>query len=126
MKKTFFPIIAILIITHGFCGNGPQIAFEETQFDFGKAYVNQEVHHVFVFSNIGNSPLEITKIEAPCGCTSTLLSNKKLNPGEKGKLEVRLATGSIPMILVRRVYVHTNDPEASVVKLIVKANVQQK
>lgn len=126
MKKLFFPIISIFLLTHGFCGNSGKIAFEETQFDFGRVSVNQKVTHVFVFSNIGTNPLEITKVEAPCGCTSTLLSDKKINPGEKGKLEVTLSTGSIPTTLVRRVYVHSNDPEASVVKLIVKANVQGK
>ncbi len=126
MKKLFFPIISIFLITHGFCGNSGKIAFEETRFDFGKVFIKQKVSHVFVFSNIGANPLEITKIEAPCGCTSTLLSKKIINAGEKGKLEVTLNTGTIPMTLVRRVYVHTSDPEASVVKLIVKANVQGK
>lgn len=126
MKKLFFPIILIFLLTHGFCGNGGKIAFEETQFDFGTVFINQKVVHVFKFSNIGTTPLEITKVEAPCGCTSTLLSNKKINPGEHGKLEIILNTGSIPTTLVRRVYVHSSDTEAPIVKLIVKANVQRK
>lgn len=126
MKKILYPIISIFLLTHGFCGNGGKIAFEETQFDFGKAPIHQKVTHVFVFSNTGNGTLEITKVEAPCGCTTTLLDNKKINPGEKGRLQVTLNTGETPMLLVRRVYVHSNDPETPVVKLIVKANVRSK
>ena len=126
MKKITILFSLIFFVTLGFCGEGAKIIFEATEHDFGAVPINKKVTHVFTFSNIGTSPLEITKVEAPCGCTSTLLSNKKINPGEKGKLQVTLATGEYATALVRRVYVHTNDPEASMVKLIVKARVQGK
>ncbi|MCX7678995.1 MAG: DUF1573 domain-containing protein [Spirochaetes bacterium] len=126
MRGKFITLIFVLLATNGFCDNRGRISFEETVFDFGKVAINQKVTHIFVFSNTGSGTLEITKIEAPCGCTSTLLSKKALNPGEKGKLEVTLHTGSTPMKLVRRVYVHSTDPEVEIVKLIVKADVQAK
>lgn len=124
MKRKIFILLFVALFTYGFGNPTGKIAFEETSFDFGKVETNQKVTHVFVFTNIGTAPLEIKKIEAPCGCTSTLLSKKTLMPGEKGKLEVTLSTGSIPTKLVRRVYVHSSDPDAEMVKLVVKADVQ--
>jgi hypothetical protein len=126
MKKITILFFLIFFVALGFCGEGAKIIFDTTEHDFGTVQMNKKVTHVFTFSNIGTSPLEITKIEAPCGCTSTLLSNKNIIPGEKGKLQVTLATGDYPTTLVRRVYVHTNDPDASMIKLIVKAKVQGK
>lgn len=43
----------------------PEIAFQETTFDFGEAYQNKELTHTFNFRNTGDSPLQIERVSAP-------------------------------------------------------------
>ncbi|MGD8385603.1 MAG: DUF1573 domain-containing protein [Desulfobacteraceae bacterium] len=41
---------------------GPKILIEEPEFDFHKADEGQVVSHDFVVRNLGNQPLEITRV----------------------------------------------------------------
>src|SRR5438046_407393 len=49
---------------------GPQIQFATPVFDFGKAKGGEAVKHDFIFTNTGNTLLEITAAQPSCGCTT--------------------------------------------------------
>lgn len=69
--------------------DGPQISFEETEFDFGEIHQGDKVEHVFAFTNTGNAPLVLNNVLTTCGCTAPEWPKEPIQPGEKGEIKVR-------------------------------------
>lgn len=89
---------------------GPRIRFTEELFDFGTVDQGQKVVHVYKFSNVGDAPLEISDVTSSCGCTATILSSRRLAPGQAG--EVRAEFDSEKYLDQVQIFLHlfTNDP----------------
>ena len=47
---------------------------------------------VFTFTNIGNMPLIISRVQSTCGCTIPKKPEKPIMPGEKGEIKVSYDT----------------------------------
>lgn len=116
MKKTII-LTALFITVSALCAQGPQIEFQEDNVDFGHVAKQTTVKHVFKFKNTGDAVLFINDIVAGCSCTGTLVSNKAVQPGETGELEVSLYTGKVKTKLLKPVYVYSNDPKNGIVIL---------
>ena len=66
-----------------------EIKFDKTLHDFGKfSEANPEVKCVFSFENTGDKPLVINQAVASCGCTIPEYTNKPVQPGEKGTINI--------------------------------------
>ncbi len=65
----------------------PVITVDQKPFDFGKIQFGQTVVHRFKVSNTGNATLHLKKVQASCGCTSTLVGKMDLEPGESTEIE---------------------------------------
>ncbi len=70
-------------------GDGPQITFEETEFDFGDITQGDVVEHTFNFTNTGNAPLILNNVLTTCGCTAPEWPKQPIAAGEKSKIHVR-------------------------------------
>lgn len=57
-------------------------------YDFGEIKEGEKVEHEFTFTNTGNEPLIISKVQASCGCTTPEYSKNPIAPGEEGKVKV--------------------------------------
>src|SRR5512145_1240724 len=119
MKKTI--IMILLLSTALYARSG--IKFDKVEHDFGTVPQDSVVTATFTFKNTGNSVLVIERIKTGCGCTSTLLSKKELNPGEQGTLEIAFDSAGYNGIVTRTISVFTNDPGNKEVKLKIKVNV---
>lgn len=133
MRRSFFLICAIetlgllsLAARHA----GPSIAFESLAADFKKITDGEPIRQVFKFTNKGDETLEILGVEASCGCTSTLLSAKRIAPGQGGQLELKITTADLTALsrslsetvsISKTVTVSSNDPEQPKVVLTVTA-----
>lgn len=60
--------------------------------DYGKVKQGSDGVRVFEFTNVGKSPLIITRVIASCGCTVPKKPKDPIMPGEKGKIEVSYDT----------------------------------
>jgi len=69
-------------------GDGPRIKFDNDVFDAGKATAGQPLNHSFIFTNVGNQTLEVTKVNPTCGCTVAGTWTKKVEPGETGTIPI--------------------------------------
>ena len=67
----------------------PEIAFAETEYDFGTIDQGTNVEHTFTFTNTGNAPLVITDATSSCGCTVPTWTKEPIAPGETGELLVK-------------------------------------
>lgn len=128
LKK--FEFISLLLILSGllFVGGtfkkGPKLQLQEKSYDFGEIQEGKIVTHIFVFKNIGDEPLVINRVRTTCGCTAALLSQKQLNPGEQGELEVKFNTRGYEGRLSRYIYLETNDPQNSTAKITIQATIK--
>jgi hypothetical protein len=109
---------------------GPSMAFDSIVADLGKAPDGEPLHHVFNFTNKGDSTLEIREIQTSCGCMSTLLTAKTIAPGQSGQLDVRIVTADVTassrslsrtVSIIKTVTVTTNDRKQPSVILVLKA-----
>ena len=105
--------------------SAPSIKFDERTFNFGKAQQRKKVEHRFVFTNTGNSELVIRKVRSTCGCTTTDPEKSVLAPGESSSIKAIFNTGAYKGFQRKSVYVISNDPVNSKVRLTISGNVEQ-
>lgn len=102
----------------------PQIQFDETDFDFGQIYQNEEVSHEFRFRNTGGATLTIDKVTSTCGCAAAMPTDRELEGGERAVIKVTFRSGRYRNRVTKHVYVDTNDPEQPRVVLTITATVK--
>ena len=68
--------------------NAPVIEFQKDVIDYGKIERKSDGKRVFVFTNKGESPLIIKRVQSSCGCTVPKYSKEPIMPGKTGEIEV--------------------------------------
>ena len=107
-------------------GEVPKCDFDTPTYDFGKAKTGKDVEHDFWFHNTGNGPLEILQVKPSCGCTTTSQYDKVVQPGQSGKIPIKVATGHATGPITKSITVTTNVPgPAGTIALQVKGELWQ-
>lgn len=88
--KAFGIFLVALFITVSI--HSQEFKFEKETIDYGKIAKGSNGEKTFVFTNIGNEPLVISKIQSSCGCTVPKKPEKPIMPGEKGEIKVSYNT----------------------------------
>lgn len=68
--------------------NPAEFKFAKESHDFGKIPVNKPVSFDFKFTNAGDQPLIISKVETTCGCTVPEYTKTPIKKGESGVIKV--------------------------------------
>lgn len=92
VMKFFFSFIIGFFLFFQVSAQKPEFKFETETLDYGKIALNSDGKRVFRFTNVGKSPLIITRIVASCGCTVPKKPEQPIMPGEKGEIEVSYDT----------------------------------
>lgn len=74
-----------------------EFKFETETHDFGKVVLNKPVTYTFNFTNEGDAPLIISKVETTCGCTVPEYTQTPIKKGEKGFVKVTLTPAGSPL-----------------------------
>ncbi|MBU8891201.1 MAG: DUF1573 domain-containing protein [Bacteroidales bacterium] len=106
--------------------NAPKIVFEEKTFNFGESDYNEKVEYLFKFKNEGKSDLIIRKIRTTCGCTTVAPENKTIKPGASSSFKTIFNPGSRTGTQRKSIYVVTNDPKSSNVRLMITGKIKEK
>jgi hypothetical protein len=61
---------------------------KESSFDFGKIPQGKPVYHIFEIKNTGKSTLQLTDVQASCGCTTPIWQREAVQPG--GATQVKI------------------------------------
>ncbi|MDP4239368.1 MAG: DUF1573 domain-containing protein [Bacteroidota bacterium] len=99
------------------------ISFDVKEHDFGK--VNEKdgkITYVFNFTNKGNAPLVVNRVQASCGCTTPTWTKEPVEPGKKGAITVTYNTSGRPGVFTKTITVYTADSQDQVV-LVIKGEV---
>ena len=68
--------------------SGPQLTFEEEEYNFGDIHQGEKAEHVFAFENSGTEPLILSNVNTTCGCTATNWPRDPIAPGGTGEIKV--------------------------------------
>jgi len=119
-------VLALILCLGSFASGekGPKIKFIEETIDFGKIKQGEVLNHVFVFQNVGEETLKIKKVQSSCGCTAALITKKEVAPGEKGEVKITFNSRGFRGKVNKYIYVETNDPAQSSMRLSVSANIE--
>lgn len=89
--KTLLSLILLLAVNVAvFAQKGPKIEFESTTVDYGTVVKGEDSGlRKFTFTNTGDAPLIINKVNSTCGCTIPSRPKEPILPGETGEIEVK-------------------------------------
>lgn len=73
---------------------GPHITWIKDSYDFGSIKQGIPVHVTFEFTNTGNAPLIISKVEPACNCTAADYPKTPIMPGQKGSIKITFDAAS--------------------------------
>jgi len=121
-KFSFFALglgIIVVILTFAVTNSkitaslrAPKIVFKEDVHDFGKVERGPELQYNFKFTNKGNAPLKIERVQTSCGCTGATVGDKtEYKKGESGEIRVNFQTQGRSGQQEKSIFVFSNDPE---------------
>lgn len=98
MKK-LFTFCAVLLSFVAFtamkAGVEAEFKFVEETHDFGKIPQGKEVTYDFKFTNVGDTPIILTSVDASCGCTVPKFSKIPVKKGEIGTITVTFNSAAV-------------------------------
>lgn len=116
MKKLIVIVFAVLLTANMTYAQPATISFEKQVHDFGKIKENGgTVEYSFEYTNTGQSPLIITKVQASCGCTSPSWTEKPVMPGQKGFVKAIFDPTNRPSVFNKSITVESNASNSRVV-----------
>jgi len=95
MKNLTFLLLSLIISFSSLAQEKPKFKFETETINYGAIKKGSDRVRFFEFTNIGESPLIISKITASCGCTIPKKPENEILPGEKGQIEVSYDTNRL-------------------------------
>jgi len=99
---------ALLTLLAATAGAQPKIGYAEKKFDLGTIYRGEVIEHTLTLKNTGSELLLLGSIDASCGCTGTIVSNKEIRPGETGTLSITFNSRNFSGTVHKSVTVNSN------------------
>ncbi|NLN92166.1 MAG: DUF1573 domain-containing protein [Candidatus Hydrogenedens sp.] len=101
-------------------GGTPKLVVPEPEYNFGQMDNSETVRHGFLIRNEGDGVLKIENVRASCGCTTTELEKKELQPGEEVSIQANTNLRGRQGPQTKAVTLFTNDPENPSYRLTMK------
>lgn len=98
-----------------------KIEFKETTIDYGTIEKGADGVRTFEFTNTGDAPLIISKVNSSCGCTVPKKPDGPVMPGETGEIQVKYDTKRV--MPIRKTITVLSNAETPTVALKIKGNV---
>ena len=92
MNKILNLIVLLFLTATSFAQKGPQIKFkaENNTINYGTVKKGEDSGiRIIEFTNTGDQPLIITKVESTCSCTVPSFSTQPIMPSKTGQIEVK-------------------------------------
>jgi hypothetical protein len=102
----------------------PRMVVDTLFQDFGSIRSTAQPSHRFQISNAGTSPLEITRVVTACGCTTAVIGQTTVAPGQSTALEVTFHAAGFRGLTRKTVEVFSDDPANPHQTLSFQADVQ--
>jgi hypothetical protein len=107
---TGLSLLLCLLFTLASAAEGPEIALDRIDHDFGDVQVGRVVQARIAVSNKGDAPLIIDKAHTSCGCTKAASADKEVPPGAKTEISVSYDSEGLSQgRKTQTVFIHSND-----------------
>lgn len=113
--------IGILSFTANAQEKVAKIEFKTDVIDYGIIEKGADGVRVFEFTNTGDAPLIISKVNSSCGCTVPKKPEGPVQPGETGQIEVKYDTNRVNPI--RKTITVISNADTPTVALKIKGEV---
>lgn len=128
MKKlllALFVLTAAIAVNAQTQGGDPQaqIAFDQTEHDFGKIKEGTLATYSFTFTNTGKAPLILSNVQPSCGCTTPEWPKEPILPGTKATIKASFNSYGRPGTFQKYITVKSNATGGDV-SLIIKGTVE--
>lgn len=87
-----------------------QISVDAAMHDFGTTWIDQQLEHTFLVSNLGKAPLEIRTVVSDYGGSVVSEMPDVLQPGTSARLTVALDPQALRRRYEKKIVVRSNDP----------------
>lgn len=101
----------------------PQVSVDQETYDFGQMERNSSQSHDFLFTNVGDAPLELTVGDTTCQCTIGKVSNNLVEPGQTVPVTLSWTAKTDEPNFRQSAEIHTNDPMKRHIRLTVMGEV---
>lgn len=110
MKKllVLFTFLAAVSTTAFGQSKPAEFKFEKETHDFGKISMTKPATVEFKFTNTGDQPLIITKVESTCGCTAPEYTKTPVKTGETGTIKVVYTPAGSPLPFSKSITISSN------------------
>ena len=110
MKKliVLFTFILGLTVTSFAQSKPAEFKFEKETHDFGKVPMGAPVSVDFKFTNVGEEPLILTKVESTCGCTVPNYTQTPIAKGQTGTIKVTYSPSGTPLPFSKSITITSN------------------
>jgi len=102
----------------------PRLQWQQSEFNFGSLYQNEEITHIFTFRNVGKGPLRLGRLSTSCGCTAAVPAATVIAPGGTGSIKITFKSERSRGSVAKQVYVDSNDPAATRSALTIRGKVK--
>lgn len=113
MKKScfLFPVFCFLFSVSCFFGVAqPTMKLAHTTHNFKQvARSNGPQSHVFEFTNTGDEPLVILRMDTSCGCVDATYPRRPVAPGDKGEITITYDPKGQKGTFMKAMQVYTNE-----------------
>jgi hypothetical protein len=120
---TLFAAALVAAAPAALAAGAPKAVAVEPIKDVGTVGKGEKVVHEFAIQNDGDAPLEITDVQAACGCTATSF-DRSIAASATGKVRVELDTTTFSGPIAKSVTVYASDPANPKIELTIRADVQ--
>lgn len=119
MKKLFTILfIGVISLSMNAQEKVAKIEFKDTTIDYGTINKGDDGVRTFVFTNTGDAPLIISKVNSSCGCTVPKKPTEPIMPGQTGEIEVKYDTQRV--MPIRKTITVLSNAETPTVALKIK------
>lgn len=124
MKKLYLlVIICIISIT---TIQSQTISFNTLLQDYGLIYENIEKAEAnFIFTNVGDKPLIITKVKPGCGCTTADYTRDSVQPGAKGYIRIDFHPKGYSGYFTKTIQISSNSTVSQNLTLTIQGTVKK-
>lgn len=106
-------------------GPQPKVQVDQEDYDFGVMEREATRSHSFVFTNVGDYPLELVQGETTCKCTISTLENQAIQPGESVEVTLEWTAQTTGDQFRQSATILTNDRSRPSITLTVSGRITQ-
>ncbi len=99
--------------------------FKKETHEFGDIQEGAVAEYTFEFTNTGDQPIEMTRVQASCGCTTPEWTKKPIFPNEKGEIKASYNSEGRPGPFDKSIAVYSNSRK-EMITLFIKGYVKPK